>query len=339
MRGILRAAAVTLVALSAIAGGAFACDLPDMRTGERPDSLSQPTEITASFIVADILGVDDANQQINLDIFGTFSWRDPRLAGLDGCRYMRTQVWTPDVVIYNSSNLRAQRTNARDQVVIGEDGMVTYQQRFVGKVSSYHSLRRFPFDRHNFEISVGSIHQGDDTLIFRVDEENTWIASRLNIEGWDVTGVSIKAVTIERQSLGLAVSVLTLTISAVRQWDYYLYRVMAPLLLVVAMSWTIFWVPPIRFEFQIGLGATSMLTVIAFNLAVSGTLPRLGYLTLLDKSISWAILLVFLSIVEALITGRLTLHGNEERALQIDRQARVFFPVLLFVGWFVILSW
>ena len=48
-----------------------------------------------------------------------------------------------------------------------------------------------------------------------------------------------------------------------------------------------------------------MLTAIAFNLAVSARLPSVGYLTTLDKMIIWSIILVFLSIFEALLTGRM----------------------------------
>ena len=100
------------------------------------------------------------------------------------------------------------------------------------------------------------------------------------------------------------------------------------MLFVVAMSWAIFWVPPERFEFQIGLGATSMLTTIAFTLSIAGKLPDLGYLTALDKMLIWAVFLVFLTMVEALVTGRLVMNEREQLALAIDRVARFAVPTL-----------
>jgi len=135
------------------------------------------------------------------------------------------------------------------------------------------------------------------------------------------------------RQVGLDLSVLTLRIEAERQASYFIFRVLLPMVLVVAMSWSVFWVPPDRFEFQIGLGATSMLTIVAFNLAIGNTLPALGYLTALDAMIVWAILLVFLSITEALWAGLLHLNGKISQARNLDRISRVLFPLALFTGW------
>ena len=95
--------------------------------------------------------------------------------------------------------------------------------------------------------------------------------------------------------------------------------------------------PRDRYEFRIGLGATSMLTAIAFALSMAGRLPTLGYLTVLDRMLIWAIALIFLTIVEAVVVGRL-LHANREnRARSLDRACRVAFPCLLVGGWAVTL--
>ncbi len=312
------------------------CTLPEMRTDQRPDADQGPTEITVSFIVADILGVDDLDQQIEMDFFARMIWEDPRLAGLEGCRFQRALVWVPDLYFYNSSNLRSALVQARDQVVIREDGTVSYRQRFTGNISSYHNLRDFPFDRHQFQIRFGPLNSSTDELVFRIDHEETWISDRLNIEGWTIEGISASTQADPRETDGREVSTGTLLIEAKRNANYYFYRGIVPLAFVVAMSWFIFWVPPSRFEFQIGLGATSMLTTIAFMLAISGALPTLGYLTVLDKMIIWAIFLVFLAMAEALATGLLVLADREPLAARVDRFARIAFPVSLIAGWVLI---
>jgi hypothetical protein len=310
-----------------------ACVLPDLRTNERPNINGAATEITATFVVADFLGVDDANQKLDLDLIGEFTWQDPRLRGLENCRFNVTEVWFPKIELYNSSQLRAARTNALNQVSVGEDGQVTYWQRYTGLISSYHNLRNFPFDHHDFKIEIGAVEDGSNELLLLANNSETWISERLNIEGWNVSGVGLSsALQFVRQSKK-EVSVLSLVISASRISDYYIYRVLILLGFVVAMSWVIFWIPPSRFEFQIGLGATSMLTIIAFNLAIASQLPQLGYLTILDKMLIWAILLVFLSILEALAAGLLVMRGHEDTAVRLDKFSRILFPVLLFVIW------
>lgn len=313
---------------------AAACTLPDLRTNERPvPSGGGPTEILTSFIIADFLGVDDVNQQLDLDMRIKLSWTDPRLIGLEGCRIGISDIWFPRVIIFNSSKLRAARNNALNQAEIGQNGRVTYINRYVGLVSSYHDLRAFPFDAHDFKIRLGSLEESLDELVFVPDDKNSWISDRLNIEGWDVKGLAISAENLKTRESVIDISQLTLTVSAKREPDFYIFRVLLLLVFVVAMSWTIFWVPPSRFEFQIGLGATSMLTTIAFYLSIGSSLPPLGYLTTLDRMLIWSIILVFLSIVEALVAGLMVQGGTEDRAVKLDKVSRFAFPLLLFGGW------
>jgi hypothetical protein len=322
----------SLVLLATLQANA-ACELPPLRTNERPVVDDGPTKVYASVIVADFMDVDDVNQQLDIDMRVRFHWTDPRLEGLEGCRFNVTEVWFPQAIILNSTNLRVQRTNARNQVVIGKDGEVHYAQRATGLISSYHNLRAFPFDSHDFLIEFASIEVPADELVFIPVLEDTWINDRLNIEGWFVNSLTISSKPEELRDTGFEVSVLKLIISADRNPEYYVYRVLSLLAFVVAMSWTIFWIPPSRFEFQIGLGATSMLTAIAFNLSLATQLPTLGYMTTLDRMLIWSIILVFLSIVQALVSGRMVMKDQEELALKLDRVSRYLFPAALFLGW------
>ena len=320
---------VLLSALQVLA----ACDLPPFKSNERPIVDDGPTKVTASIIVGDLMGVDDVNQQLDIDLLMRLEWSDPRLADLEGCRFPVTSVWAPRATLFNSANLRRARVNAQAQVEIGAEGRVVYKNRFTGLISSYHNLRKFPFDRHDFLLEIGSIEIPAEEMVFVPDVERTWITNRLNIEGWSVEGIGIRSEPQVLKNEGVEVSVLKLTISATRDAEYYVFRVLAPLFLVVAMSWCIFWIPPDRFEFQIGLGATSMLTSIAFSLSLASQLPTLGYLTALDKMLIWSIVLVFLSIVQALVSGRMVMKDRAEAARSLDRICRYLFPAAFFLGW------
>lgn len=321
-----------------IAGQAMAaCVLEDLRTDEPPlGPDGGPTEVGIAMQLIDFLGVDDVNQQITVDLRLELSWRDPRLAGFEGCRFSVPEIWFPRIELANSSALRAARQQAQDQVAIGPDGLVTYTQRYAGNVSSYHRLQEFPFDRQSFRIDLLVPGLTSDQMLFAADDDRSGVAYRLNVEGWSVEATTLSDTVIAPALLDHELSVASLTIDAHREPAFYIYRVLLPLVLVVAMSWTIFWVPPSKYEFQIGLGATAMLTAIAFTISISGRLPPLGYLTTLDKMLIWAVCLVFLSIVEALYTGLLVLRGREALAERIDRIARFVAPALLFLGWGVL---
>ena len=96
------------------------------------------------------------------------------------------------------------------------------------------------------------------------------------------------------------------------------------------MSWAVFWINPSQFA-RIGLSATSMLTLIAYQFAFASLLPRISYLTRADKFSTCSFILVFLALVEAISTSALTNSGKPELAMRIDRCARWVFPAAYIV--------
>ena len=116
------------------------------------------------------------------------------------------------------------------------------------------------------------------------------------------------------------------TITAHRIRSYYVWKVILPLCLIVAMSWCVFWINPAEFGAQLGLSATAMLTLIAFIFATTNMVPALGYATLLDLFIVGSTVLVFLALLESLFTSYLVAKNRSNTAMQIDRFCRVLFP-------------
>jgi len=108
---------------------------------------------------------------------------------------------------------------------------------------------------------------------------------------------------------------------------YYVWKIIFPLVLIVFMSWTVFWINPENAGAQIGLATSSMLTLIAYRFILGNLLPRVSYLTELDYFTLGATILVFLALVEVVLTSGLAQAGKHEAARRIDVGARVMFPV------------
>jgi hypothetical protein len=51
-------------------------------------------------------------------------------------------------------------------------------------------------------------------------------------------------------------------------------KVILPLILIVAMSWIVFWIDPEESGIQISVAITTMLTLIAYRFAVGADLPK-----------------------------------------------------------------
>jgi len=153
----------------------------------------------------------------------------------------------------------------------------------------------------------------------------------LNVSDWEIENVQG---VISRQSAparNAFVPQYDFHITANRITGFYLWKVILPLCLIVAMSWCVFWISPELYGPQIGLSATSMLTLIAFIFATTNMVPELGYFTLLDLFIGGSLILVFLALLESLTVTYLVSKDRKGSARSIDFKSRVVFPLLFLI--------
>lgn len=335
--------ALAVVVLCVMVGGicskAFAaseCELPAMKVGERPGPQDAPTVIKLGVLVADITSVDDVGQSVEGDFIVKMQWRDPRLAGLAGCRFPRTSVWFPNIDLLNSSEMRRKRLFAADQVTVEENGNVAHFQRYFGWVSTYHQLQRFPFDSHLFKFRLADFDYINKELQIEVDNEFTGLADLLNIPDWTIRSAHGEVKDIELHEFNKTFSIFILIVDLYRHSRYYIFKVILPLIFITAMSWVVFWISPEKFGPQIGLSATSMLTLIAFQFSLTSELPKVSYFTLMDRLLLVSTTMVFLSLIIAASTSFLVTKQKETLAHQIDFVCRWLFPSAFLVLWLII---
>lgn len=300
------------------------CDALDVRADERPRKEGHPTEITVGVRVVDVTQIDDVSQSINVDFIVRQTWADSRLIPFEGCKLTLEQVWTPHIDIVNSGHLW---TRLRDYVEVFQFGRVQYMQRYHGAVDFPYQAHRFPFDEHEITLSFMSLEYGQfDVVLVNDDKFTGRTASQFNVADWSIGKVLPFVQSMYFEAHEREHSQLDITMKAQRRTSYFIWKVMVPLTLIVAMSWSVFWLHPARFGPQIGLSATSMLTLIAFLFATQAIVPRLNYLTIMDKFLLGSTILVFLALVEAVMTAYFIAKEREALAVRMDRLCRMIFP-------------
>jgi hypothetical protein len=100
------------------------------------------------------------------------------------------------------------------------------------------------------------------------------------------------------------------------------------------VSWATFFLEDYRK--RIDYGAANLLIFVAFNFAISGELPRLGYMTFLDFILVSIFIITGLIIVFNVGLARLEIAGRKELAERIDSYALKWIYPLSYV---VVLSW
>ena len=94
------------------------------------------------------------------------------------------------------------------------------------------------------------------------------------------------------------------------------------------MSWVVFWVDPSEAGTQLNVAVTTVLTLIAYHIALSNKLPDIPYVTRMDLLVFGSTLLVFLSLIEVVTTSRLGKTDRLVLAQNIDVACRIIFPIL-----------
>ncbi len=337
-RGIvLFALAIVLVAGAMRPAAVRAAQTP---TGIATDPILQPPfedghpiDVTIGLHIVNLAAIDEVDEQFQLDAYMFARWIDKRLAYIsegpqDQVRnYANGQIWTPQLEMINAATPRS-----RDEIsiTVSPDGMVRYAERVVVKLSSRFELRRFPFDQQRLIVIIHPFLAYGPNIEFKLDDESTWTASEFktysSLAQWHLTGLHSEVLTAPTYG-GQTTPEARFEIDVSRRSSFYLWKVFLPLLLMVFLSWAVFWIEADDLSNQIQVAVTTILTVIAFAFAISATMPRLPYLTYIDAFFLECYIYVFLAVVE-LMTVHVT-HRSERRrdlGLRIRRYSRWVIP-------------
>jgi len=306
---------------------------------DRPAADSGPTEISAGIWVVDINSIDSAQQSFVADVAVALHWKDSRLAHTSGgvVHYGLEQIWHPRVVIVNETNSVIRMLP--ETFDVEADGTVLYRQRYVGSFTQPLRLQSFPFDKQDFRVHLVAIRYSPNEIKFVPDQ--AWVDAGLKQAGGIAQSITLLDWTVDKWDIktlpytlapGLIYSGYVFEFTASRKVEHYILKVILPLILIVMMSWAVFWIDPATSNSQISIAVTSMLTLIAYRFAVDSQLPRLPYMTRLDAFFLTSTLLVFFSLIEVLVTTILDNNKQTARAKKIDRYCRAIFPAIFAVA-------
>ncbi len=297
-------------------------------TTSRPYEDAGPTRIQALIYILDVDDVQTADQSFHANVYVEVNWHDPRLTHENTGRIIMKldEIWHPNIQFLNQQRLFS---TIPDIVQVSPGGEVTYAIRVWGSFSQPYNLRDFPFDKQIFTIQlVEAVYTIDEVIFEQHQKFNSGISKRLSLPDWDILSWNVESrpyranPEYEESTAGFS-----FTFEARRRIGYFIVKVILPLLLIVAMSWVVFWVDPLEIGSQVTVAVTAMLTLIAYRFSVGTNLPHVSYLTRIDYFILGSTFLVFFSLVEVVIISSLAKNDNLSLARAIDRWSRVLFPL------------
>jgi len=306
------------------------CPAPSLYSPLRPDPDGVPTLVGLTMMFQDISRFNDVEQTLTADVYILARWRDPRLAdpsrgdGSADCAVPGQELWKPNI---EPENMRSRQLFYDQRFLVDANGTITLGRRLLVEVANPLDLHEFPFDRHMFRITLWPTISRTDEVVFLPLSQWLTINERLSLLGWKVGTPAASVQEGSRMGRMGVFSQYDVVIELVRDWGYYAWKLGLPLFLIVLMAYTVYFIPPSGVAQQVGVGMTSMLTLIAYMLALGSSLPKISYLTKADKLFVGCALLVFLGLLKAILT---TVWVQREASSVIrwtDRLGRWLYPL------------
>jgi hypothetical protein len=307
----------------------IACPSPEQFSLGRPDPDGTPTVVGLALMFQDISRLNDVDQTLDADLYLIARWRDPRLADpargeySAECPFPTSGLWRPAI---EPENLRSLDEFYQARFLVDAEGVVTVGRRLLVTVSYPLDFRDFPLDRHQWTISIWPVFSRSDEIVFTALDRLVQRNSILSVQGWKVGTPRAKISTTDRIGRSGQYSRFDVTIDLERDWSFYAWKLGLPLTLIVFMAYGVYFIPVTAVAQKIGLGMTSMLTLIAYMMALTGGLPKISYLTRADRFFAGSAILVFLGLVIAVFSVSIVQRDDKGAVAQVNRIGRWLYP-------------
>lgn len=303
----------------------------------------RPVVVRARFDLHDINEVSDERETFEFTGTLTLEWQDlrqafdPAVAGVDEKifqgNYQFNELaagWYPQVVLTNVSGLY-QKTGV--VLRVRPDGTSTLIETLNAEAETKFDMRRFPFDAQRLEAIFEVLGFDEDEVRLQVESDGVaWLAGEGHVPQWTITAatVSVRDRLAPQAGRLPGSSALLLRVDVQRQSWFARRLVVAPLVVIVLLSFSVFWMDRASLGDRVSVSFIGILTVVAYQLVTSEHLPRISYVTVIHGFLNVSFLTMCATVVINLVVGRLDQRGKSALGDRVDRICRWAFPVAYF---------
>lgn len=313
---------------------------PEVLSGQaQPEGspiISEPIEVRVGSKLIQITNIDQLSEKFNAVAELRMEWEDPKLAFNPEdcqCEFMtytgdsfrkfadENEILTPEFSIYNQQGNRwVQNQNA----VVFPDGKAVYQEHYTTDLQApLFDFTKFPFDTQLLYIQVQSL-ANENFFYYSDPEEMSEIGDLLGEEEWYIVDSYTEVTSEDEHSNHWLYFIMR------RHLNFYIFRIMLPLALVIIVTWFTFFLRD--FGRRVEVSGATLLTFVAFNFTVGDNLPRIGYLTFMDALLIGGFVVSVIVLVYNVVLKRLETDGRTDLAHRIDKPMIWLYPVLFMLG-------
>jgi hypothetical protein len=273
-------------------------------------------KVLISLSLADIEHIDTKSQTFDAEFYLWLKWKEGRSG--KNIEYMNATDFKN--IFYDEWADSLQRVSAK---VRG-----TFKSRFdVGK---------YPFDKQILKIRISDYDWNFDSLMYEVETSKIGISKEIFNDEWEIKliGATANKEYISEDNF----SVFEFVIEIQRKSFSVFIKIIIPLFIIMVIAFLNLFVPKDQIESGIGLGISSLLSIIALHFSISSQLPEVNYATKVDILFIVSFFFNLLLIVWVVAGYNLTLGDKKYFIKKIDRYIKPLVPLLYFLFSFILLK-
>ena len=208
----------------------------------------------------------------------------------------------------------------------------------------FHSflLSRFPLDQHALDIQIENPEHDADSLVYVADTAGAAIRNTLQLVGWETRACTLESKIHDyKTNFGnpdenaQRYSNLTYSITLARPINYFILKMLLPLIVVMLVSIGALILHPSHIDTRSSLPIGGLLTAVFLQQSYSDALPDTGYMVLMDKIYLLAYILISLVLLQVIRGGNWLVDQqklSETRLIRLERRLAVFYLFVFFLG-------
>lgn len=307
-----------------------------------PPTEDGPVLVRASFEFHDIDEISEENESFEFTGVLTLAWQDkrqafdPAAAGVSEKVYQGdyqfnelAPSWFPQVVLVNSSDSFEQQGVV---LRVQPDGTQILKTKLLAVAKTKFNLRRYPFDKQRLEAVFEVLGFDDNQVVLEVDPQAPVSAGKLWVPQWIIAGVSMSVRPhAASHSGGRDIESALIASVDVERKPFYVSRlVILPLIVIVLLSFSVFWMDRASLGDRISVSFIGILTAVAYQVVMNDILPRIAYPTWINAFLNVSFLLMVGTVIINLVVGRLDKRGKHDVSHRVDLLCRWIFPLSYF---------
>jgi hypothetical protein len=314
------------------AGGSAASRAPG---GSDPPG--HPTIVAVGLFINEVTEVNEVENTFTIEVFMDNVWCDPNRpkvrstetsSGTDADDKLQ-DGWNPNITFVDEIKAPSKENQ---ELKLFDNGKVEYQQKLNVTLENRYDLRKFPFDRQKLRIELESFDWPATNLALEREADKVAFSERFEIPEWRAVAVGSDIREVPEARARTPFSELIVTLEVDRESGFYVWKILLPLVLLVGISWSVFWMSGETLAARIAISFTGILTVVAYQFVINEVLPKVTYFTLWDTILLLSFVLMALTVAVNVLQALLRIKRRENLANEIDATARVAFPVTYVAG-------